>query len=165
MTELDDALVFAVKAKDVVTNFAFDNSEIIIAMGVAGIVVGLILWIANREPKNPGEGRKMKREEYILSRREARQQEQNRIADALEDGLLTALTKGTISDETYRKVHLRLGGQFGFKDMLPLKNLTPEQLKEAIKKRRGHKSYRPVPFPKETPKVTFKNSLERIMKS
>jgi hypothetical protein len=103
----------------------------------------------------------MNKGEYILSRREQRQKDQNAIADALTDGLLTALTNGKISEEVYQKTHLRLGGAFGFKDMLPLKNLTPEQLKEAIKKRRGNKSYRPIPFPKETKKPA--NTLEAIL--
>jgi len=161
MSLWDDSLDLCIRLRDTIQEFAYTNSDLVYATGAIAVGVGVLWWIATRQSKIPGEEKKMNRREYILSRREERQQEQNAIADALADGLLTALTKGTISDEVYRKAHLRLGGAFGFKDLLPLKNLTPEQLKEAIKKRRGHKSYRPVPFPKETP--TPKNTLEGIL--
>ena len=163
MSLWDDSLDLSIRARDTIQEFAYYNSDLVYATGAIAVVVGGLMWIATRQPKVqvPGEEKKMNKGEYVLSRREERQQEQNAISDALADGLLTALTKGTISDEVYRKAHLRLGSAFGFKDLLPLKNLTPEQLKEAIKKRRGHKSYRPVPFPKETPKP--KNALEGIL--
>lgn len=162
MVGLDDALALGIKAKDVLQNFAYDNSDLVYVVGTATVIIGGLFWLANRKPaKDPGEGTKMTKEEYILSRRELRQQEQNKIADALADGLLTAFTKGEISEDCYRRVHLRLGTQFGFKDMLPVK-LTTEQLKEAMKKRSG-KVYKPVPFPKETPKKRFKNALEELL--
>ena len=163
MSLWDDSLDLGIRSRDAIQEFAYYNSDLVYATGAIAVVVGSLWWIASRQSKVqvPGEEKKMNKREYILSQRERRQQEQNALADALSDGLLTALTKGTISDEMYRKAHLRLGGSFGFKDLLPLKNLTPEQLKEAIKKRRGHKSYRPVPFPKETPKP--KNTLEGIL--
>lgn len=166
MSLLDDALDLGIKSRDVIQEFAYLNSDLVYATGVIVVAVGTLMWIATRQSRIPGEEKKMNRGEYILSRREVRQQEQNAIADALADGLLTALTKGTISDEVYRKVNLRLGGAFGFKDLLPLQNLTPEQLKEAIKKRRGSKLYRPVPFPKETkkPETTLEGILSKFRK-
>jgi len=166
MSLWDDSLDLAIRSGDAIQEFAYVNSDLVYATGVIVVGVGVMMWVASRQSKDkdPGEGKKMNKGEYILSRRELRQQEQNAIADALADGLLTALAKGTISDEVYRKVHLRLGGAFGFKDLLPLKNLTPEQLKEAIKKRRGHKVYRVVPFPKETPTTptTLKGILSKF---
>ena len=164
MSLWDDSLDLGIRARDTIQEFAYYNSDLVYATGAIAVGVGVLSWLASRQPKDPGEGKKMNKGEYVLSRREERQQEQNALADALADGLLTALNKGTISDEVYRKAHLRLGGAFGFKDLLPLKNLTPEQLKEAIKKRRGHKSYRPVPFPKEEPKppTTLKGILSKF---
>src|SRR6266404_6261888 len=97
----------------------------------ASATIGALLWWWKAE--SPGEG-KMTKEEYQLTRREQRQKDQNNVADALADGLLTAFTKGTISEETYKKVHLKLGAEFGFKDLLPVK-LTPKQGKLARRKR------------------------------
>ncbi|SRR6266849_1690354 len=159
MSLSNGALSLIDKLKDSVQDFAYVNSTLVYTVGALAVVAGTIALIAIRQSKNPGEG-KMNRGEYILSRREQRQQEQNAIADALADGLLTAFTKGHINEDTYKRVHLRLGTSFGFKDMLPVK-LTQAQLKDAIKKRRGHKSYRPIPFPKETPKP--KNTLDAVL--
>lgn len=160
MSLSNGALTFIDKVKDNVQDFAYVNSDLVYTVGIVAVLTGVLTWIATRQSKNPGEGKTMNRGEYVLSRREQRQQEQNKIADALADGLLTAFTKGDITEDTYKRVHLRLGTAFGFKDMLPVK-LTPAQLKEAMKKRRGHKVFRPVPFPKEKPKA--KNALAEIL--
>lgn len=163
MSLWDDSLDLSIKSRDAIQEFAYYNSDLVYATGAIAVVFGALWWIAFHLTKVPGEEKKMNRGEYILSRREKRQQDQNTIADYLSGGLLNAYTDGKIDEDTYKRVHIRLGTAFGFKDMLPQK-LTPEQLKEAMKKRRGHKSYRVVPFPKETPAspTTLKGILSKF---
>lgn len=163
MPLLDDALVLMDRAKDSIQDFAYVNSDLVYAVGILAVGVGALVWIANRQPKSPGEGKKVNKGDYILSKRELKQQENNLIADEVENFLLKLYTDRKITEERYQHWHLRFGTQLGLKDLLPLK-MTPEQMKVALaKKHRMPRTYRPVPFPKENKADKPKNALDAIL--
>lgn len=132
------------------------------AMGVA-LVAGVLAYVMWPSRKVPGEG-KMKKAEYILSRREAKQKENNVIADEVETFLLKLFSEGRITEERYRHWHMRFGTQLGLKDLLPVK-LTPAQIKKAANARLNSDIYKPVPFFKEVRKPRHKNIIDRILNS
>lgn len=133
-----------------------------------GVVVGASLFVCllvayfTLPKAKPGETMKAK-EKYILSKRELRQKENNLIADEVEEFLLRLFKDDKITAERYRHWHLRFGNHLGLRDLLPGK-LTPEQMKSAIQARRKQaKTYRPVPFPKETKAVKAKNIIDKVL--
>ena len=105
----------------------------------------------------------MSKESYVLSKRQRKLREHALIADGVAAMLLDLYTKGELTAERYQYWHLRFGTQLALKDLLPQK-LSPQQLKEAMKKRIANGVYRPVSIPGPPVKKTrYKNKLEEIL--
>lgn len=159
---LQDAYIQAGRAHTFLLEFYNDYDGLIwLAVGAVLILLllGFTLHKGKKQP-HPGEDTKMvTKGEYVLSKREQRQRENNVIADEVESFLLKLFTDGKITEERYQYWHLRFGTQLALKDLLPVK-LTPEQLKKAMTARRTVAKYKPIPFPKETPKKKKQNALE-----
>lgn len=155
-TQWDRFLVFLTEYNDWTDIFN-------LAVG-AVLIMAVTLIFRRCFRKKPGEVMVVNRGEYVLSKREIRQKESNLIADEVENFLLKLYTNGKLTSERYQHWHLRFGTQLALKDLLPVK-ITPEQLKQAMKARRDCAKYRPVPFPKETPKPKLKklNALETAL--
>lgn len=145
----------------------FSQQYVIVTIDVlAAVALTYVVW--KLWPKKiivavPGEGT-MKRAEYLLSKREKKQQENNTMADAVEEMLLTLFTKGVITQERYEYWHARFGTQLNLKDLLPGK-MTAAQVKQAAKTRLANGVYKPVPFPKEERKIRPKNIVDRLLHS
>lgn len=133
----------------------------------AGVVVVVIYmvgrWWLNHKKSVPGE-EKMKKEEYLTSKRQRRNKERSLIADGVGDLLLNLFAAGAITEDRYKYWHLRFGTQLALKDLLPQK-LTPEDIKSAMKKRVGNGVYKPVPFFKTTGEKKYKpkNKIDAIL--
>lgn len=132
-----------------------------VLLGVA--FIGVFLGYSWSKKKIPGEG-KMKKAEYILSRRELKQKENNVIADEVENFLLRLFSEGKITEERYQHWHMRFGTQLGLKDLLPTK-LSPAQVKKAARARLNNGVYKPVPFFREEKRIRPKNIVDRILNS
>lgn len=156
---IQDAYIQAERAKTFLLDFYQANDAMIYLAVGAVLIVALLGFTLHKAKKIPGEEKKMvTKGEYVLSKRELRQKENNIIADEVEDFLLRLHNDGKLTAERYQYWHLRFGTQLALKDLLPVK-LTPEQLKQAMKARRTVAKYRPIPFPKET-RTKKLNALE-----
>lgn len=132
--------------------------------GFVGIALGGFVWyIWPRKPevKVPGEGA-MKKAEYILSKREQRQQDRNTMADLVGDMLLTALAQDKLSNEKYRYWLVRFGTLLNLKDLLP-GEMTPADIKKALKAKRSLHPYKPVPFVKEEKVKKPRNIIDKLL--
>lgn len=157
----EDVFAYGQRLKDSASAFAYDNSDQIYVVGVTALIIGVCLFLFSRF-KSPGEEKVMKKEAYILGKRQQKQRENNLIADGVAAILLDLSAKGELTPERYKYWHLRFGTQLAMKDLLPAK-LEPKQVKEAMRKRIGNGVYKPVNFPKETKERKAKNALDAIL--
>lgn len=160
----EEAYIQLLRAKTELVDYYSANFDLIYLAVGAVLFLALIGFTLHKVKKipDPGEDKMTTKGEYVLSKRELRQKENNLIADEVEDFLLKLHNAGKLTSERYQYWHLRFGTQLALKDLLPVK-LTPEQLKQAMKARRTVAKYRAVPFPKETPKTKKLNALEAAL--
>lgn len=129
----------------------------------ATILVCVAVWHFTRSKQVtvPGGEPKMTREEYTMTKRQRKLRQHTLLADGVAEVLLNLLAKGEMDDDEYKRWHLRFGTQLALKDLLP-QTLTPEAIKDAMKKRSGH-AYKAIPFPKEEKKYRPKNIIDKVL--
>jgi len=137
------------------------NNEMLPLVGVLVVVVLLIGYTLHKGKKVPGEDKMTKREEYLLNKRQRRLKQKAWLSDCVADMLLVGYTQGVLDEQEYELWHLRFGKRLALYDLLP-KKLTPQQTKEAVKKRRSSDFYKkvvPLPKVKETKQKTVIDNI------
>lgn len=108
------------------------------------------------------------RAEFEKERRVQRIKENNAVEDMIIDGLLQLLVDGQLTDTGYRRWMDKFAVFFGHTDWRRDDPMTPDKLKELLKKRRNggsyHGIYTPVKFPTGDVQKEM-NALEKLLAS
>lgn len=152
-------------------NLPVGMSEDALYLTVAGVlfVLGIAAWFITRPTKVPGEEKPMSRKEYEENRRKRKERIKSELADDIGDAILKRMVQkeGPWSNEEARLWHLRLGMEFGLKDLLPQRPLTMAEMKTC--RLRKIEAERKLPSPKIPGTAplkdnrNFKNPLDAIM--
>jgi hypothetical protein len=149
---------------DEIISFVNYHHEVLLVSGAAVTLVLTLGYGLHKAKKVPGE-EPMKKETYVLTKRQQRRQESSLVSDGIEALLMDMYAKGNLTDERYISWHVRFQKRMGLLDLQnrPIE-LTSEMKKqnskarlEILKKEPKHK------LPKETKKP--KNAIEAALQA
>ena len=145
--------------------FAYNEFHLLMwIVGAAIFMLFVIRWQSRKKVvKVPADGETtMSKSDYRTSRSLRKNVVRSMIADDVAAMLLNRFTKGDITEDEYKVLHIRFGVDYNLPDLLPQK-LKPEHLKVAIKHRLSSGMYKhasiPGPKPGEQEKPAGKKSL------
>jgi hypothetical protein len=132
---------------------------------VAIILIPVIGYVLHKAKKVPGEEPPMKKETYVLTKRQQRRQESSLVSDGIEALLMDMYAKGQLTDERYISWHVRFQKRMGLLDLQnkPI-TLTSDMKKQNAKARLDILKKEPKPtLPKEAKKP--KNAIEAALQA
>lgn len=151
---------------DEIISFVTYHHEELLLSGAAAILVliPVIGYSLHKAKKVPGE-EPMKKDTYVLTKRQQRRQESLLVSDGLEAILLDMFSKGQITEERYQTWRIRFVKRMGLIDMnnqpiiltADMKKQNSKARLEILKKEPKHK------LPKETKKP--KNAIEAALQA
>jgi hypothetical protein len=149
---------------DEIISFVNYHHEVLLMSGAAAVLVLTIGYGLHKAKKVPGE-EPMKKETYVLTKRQQRRQESSHVADGIEALLLDMFSKGHITEDRYNAWHTRFVKRMG---LIDLQNkpivLTSEMKKKNSKARIAVLKAAPKPkLVKEVKKP--KNAIEAALQA
>lgn len=155
---------YGLSMPDRFVQFVSDNGVQVYAVGVTAICIGIGLFIYERWTR-PGEPDMVTRGDYILSKRQRRLRQNEKVSDGISNLMLKLYADGEVTEDDYNRWIDRFARRLGLRDLQPRK-MNTEQLKLAIRHRTRNGYYKPVPFfkYKETARKP-KNKLDEVLNS
>lgn len=101
---------------DDILSFMNYHHEVLLMSGAAAVLVLTIGFGLHKAKKVPGE-EPMKKDTYVLTKRQQRRQESSLVSDGIEALLLEMFSKGQISEDRYNAWHTRFVKRMGLIDL------------------------------------------------